>query len=130
MKEEHPLVQKRYEEIKNNEVLCRKLIRIAQFESEIDLGVNPSDFEQAHVGNLTEQDFEYIRKVCVLVEKRFQDSHWLAKTIETIEKKTEISPIIRRGVRFDDELFKAGRGILESFLKEKTKHTTTTDNTQ
>jgi len=26
-----------------------------------------------------------------------------------------------RGIRFDDELFKVGRGILENFLKEKYK---------
>jgi hypothetical protein len=117
--EEHYCInQKRFAEIKTNETLFRKIIRIAQYESELDLGVNPSNFEQANVGNLTEKDFEYIRKVCVLVEKRFQNPHWLTKTVDAIEKKQEIKYYSRRGVRFDDELFKTGRGILETFLKE------------
>jgi hypothetical protein len=118
-KEEYFITKKRFQEIKSNKILFRKIIRIAQFESELDLGVNPLDFEQANVGNLTENDFEYIRKVCVLVEKRFQDSNWLAKTLHNIENKTYIKRRINRGIRFDDELFKAGRGVLESFLKEK-----------
>lgn len=111
--------QTRFAELQHNEVLFRKVVRVAQYESELDLGVNPLDFEQANVGNLTEKDFEYIRRVCVLVEKRFQDLDWLAKTIDAIETK-HIEP--RRttwGIRFDDELFKAGRGVLESCLKEK-----------
>ncbi|MFW5851044.1 MAG: hypothetical protein ACOCWB_02355 [Bacteroidota bacterium] len=118
-KEHYYINKTRIAEIKNNETLFRKVIRIAQYESELDLGVNPLNFEQANVGNLTEKDFGYIRKVCDLVEKRFQNPHWLTKTLDAIEKKYEEKRYIRRGIRFDDELFKTGRGILESFLKEK-----------
>lgn len=111
--------QKSFETYEGNKLLSKTIIRIAQYESEIELGVNPSDFEQANTGNLTEKDFEYIRRICVLVEKRLKDSDWLTKTIDDIEKKLMESYNPIRGIRFDDELFKVGRGILESFLKEK-----------
>jgi hypothetical protein len=110
--------QMRFESLGSNEVLLRKVIRIAQFESEVDLGVNPNSLSQANTGYLTEQDFEYIQRVCVLVEKRLKDSNWLVKTLDSIDNKSVLNKEIRRGVRFDDELFKAGRGILESFLNE------------
>ena len=100
-------------------LLSKTIIRIAQYESEIELGVNPSDFEQANTGNLTEEDFEYIRKIGVLVEKRLKDSDWLTKTINDIERKLVESYNPISGIRFNDELFKVGRGILENFLKEK-----------
>jgi hypothetical protein len=113
--------KKSIEAYKGNELLSKKIIRIAQFESELELGVNPSDLEQANTGYLTEKDFEYIRRIGALVEKRLKDSSWLAKTIDDIERKLAINYIPHRGIRFDDELFKVGRGILESFLKEKYK---------
>jgi hypothetical protein len=110
--------QMRIESLGRNEILLRKVIRIAQFESEIDLGVNPASLDQANTGYLTEQDFEYIKRVCVLVEKRLKDSNWLLKTLDSIDNKSAMSREVIRGVRFDDELFKAGRGILESFINE------------
>lgn len=100
-------------------LLSKKIIRVAQYESELELGVNPSNFDQARTGYLSEKDFEYIRRVLDLVEKRLKDTVWLTKTISDIEKKSMInydSPV--RGIRYDDELFKAGRGILETYLKE------------
>jgi hypothetical protein len=111
--------QKTVDDIKQNDALFKKIIRIAQYESELEMGVNPSDFEQASTNTLSEKDFEYIRKVCVLVEKRVNDSEWLTTIIQNIEKKLEYRKSSIRGIRFDDELFKVGRGILESFLKEK-----------
>mgnify|MGYP000858755924 CR=1 FL=1 len=108
-------------DINADKLLLKKIIRIAQFESEIELGVNPSDFEQANTGNLTEQDFEYIRKICGLVEKKLSDSTWLKNKINEIENKETKKIIYSRGIRFDDELFKVGRGILESFIIEKYK---------
>lgn len=110
--------QMRFESLGHNEILVRKVIRIAQFESEVDLGVNPACSEQANTGYLTEQDFEYIKRVCVLVEKRLKDSNWLLKTLDSIDNKSSVVKEVRRGVRFDDELFKAGRGILQSFINE------------
>ena len=110
--------QMRFESLGRNEILLRKVIRIAQFESEVDLGVNPTSSDQANTGDLTEQDFEYIHRVCVLVEKRLKDSNWLLKTLDSIENKSAMNRDAIRGVRFDDELFKAGRGILESFINE------------
>jgi len=109
---------KTLEKLKKNEALFKKVLRIAQFESELDMGVNPKDFEQAKVSYLTTSDFEYIKKVCALVEKRLRDSDWLEKTLDTIEHKfsTKNNPI--GGLKFDNELFKAGRGILESYLKD------------
>lgn len=111
--------QKSFEANKGNELLSKTIIRIAQYESEIELGVNPSDFEQADTGNLTERDFEYIRRIGFLVEEKLKDSDWLAKTINDIERKLveNYNPI--SGIRFNDELFKVGRGILQNFLKEK-----------
>ncbi|OQA99774.1 MAG: hypothetical protein BWY22_00213 [Bacteroidetes bacterium ADurb.Bin217] len=109
----------RFELLEGNEILLRKVIRIAQFESELDLGVNPRSLEQANTGYLTENDFEYIKRVCVLVEKRLKDSNWLKNTIESIHNKSELKIQTIRGLRFDDELFKAGRGILESIINEK-----------
>ena len=111
--------QERFEAYKGDVLLSKTIIRIAQYESEIELGVNPSDFEQANTGNLTEEDFEYIRKIGVLVEKRLKDSDWLTKTINDIERKLVESYNPISGIRFNDELFKVGRGILENFLKEK-----------
>ncbi len=111
---------KTMEELKNNEDLFKQILKIAQFESELDMGVNPSDFEQANVGYLTEKDFEYIKKVCVLVEKRLRDPNWLEEIIDKIENKyvEKTNTITIGGIRFDDELFKGGRGILESYIKE------------
>lgn len=110
--------QDKIESILENEVLSKKIIRIAQYESEIELGVNPSDFEQANTGYLTENDFEYIRKICDLVEKKLNEPNWLTTTINEIERKLVVKKR-STGIRFDDELFKVGRGILESFLIEK-----------
>ena len=109
---------KRIEALRKDDVLFKKVLRIAQFESELDMGVNPKDFEQAKVSYLTTSDFEYIKKVCVLVKKRLKNSDWLEKTLDTIEHKfsTKSNPI--GGLKFDNELFKAGRGILESYLKD------------
>ena len=106
-------------DLKTNEELLKKVIRIAQHESEFDLGVNPSNFEQADTQKLTKADFEYIRKVCDLAEARLKDEKWLIKTINEIESFSINTFKSRRGIRFDNELFKAGRGILENFLKEK-----------
>ena len=108
----------KFASLKNNEKLSKKLIQIAQHESELDLGVNPRDFEQANTSYLTKHDFEYIKKVCSLVETRLQDSNWITKTLVDIESKTIIRKTSVRGIRFDDELYKAGRGILESVLKD------------
>ena len=107
--------QIKYESLMNNEDLLRKIIRVAQFESEIDLGVNPLSLSQAKTGNLSEQDFEYISRVCLLVEKRLKDPNWIESTLDLIKNKPTISNDTIRGVRFDDELFKAGRGILEAY---------------
>lgn len=110
--------QMRFEALRHNESLLRKVIRIAQYESEIDLGVNPSSLNQARTSYLTEQDFEYIKRVCVLVEKRLKNSSWLLKTLDAIDSKLVVNKESTRGVKFDDELFKTGRGILESFINE------------
>ena len=124
---ESEMNQKRIESLGRNEVLLRKVIRAAQFESEIDLGVNPTSSDQANTGDLTEQDFEYIKRVSILVKKRLKDSNWLITTLDSIENKSALSREGIRGVRFDDELFKAGRGILESFINES-HHTTKKNN--
>ncbi len=109
-------------ELKENEVLFKQVLNIAQFESELDMGVNPQNLEQANVGYLTEKDFEYINKVSNLVQNRLQNSDWLKKTLHTINNKflPKKDPLV--GVKFDDELFKIGRGILESYLKDLEKN--------
>ncbi len=106
---------------KGIEVLCKKIIRIAQYESEIELGVNPSDFEQANTCYLTERDFEYINRVEALVEKKLKNLEWINATIDKIKGNAALFNYPLRGVKFDDELFRAGRGILENYLIEKYK---------
>lgn len=107
-------------DIAGDEVLYKKIIRIAQYEAEMDMGVNPLDNEQAETAYLSERDFEYIKHITTLVETRLKDEVWLKNTLLEIENLTNIRP--PSGIRFDDELFKVGRGILESFLQEKYRH--------
>jgi len=99
--------------------LCKKIIRYAQYEAEIELGVNPSDYSQADTSYLSEKDFEYIKRVEAIVEKKLKNFDWVNKTIDFIKGNQQAfnSPI--RGIKYDDELFRAGRGILEYYLKEK-----------
>jgi len=104
--------------LEKDDILLRKVIRFAQFESEVDLGVNPTSKSQAHTNSLSEQDFNYIDRVCVLVEKRLKDSKWLINAVELTLNKSVNNYQSVRGVKFDDELFKAGRGILETFYNE------------
>lgn len=117
-KEQSKINRERIEELRENEVLFKKVLNIAQFESELDMGVNPRNLEQANVRFLTKNDFEYIKKVSALVEKRLRDSNWLEKTLHIIENKYVARKSTIGGIRFDDELFKVGRGILETYLKD------------
>ena len=80
--------------------------------------VNPNNLEQANVKYLTEHDFEYIKKVSALVEKRLRNSDWLEKTLDIIGNKFYAKKTTVVGIKFDNELFKVGRGILESYLIE------------
>ena len=119
MKKEYTNINiKTIEELKENELLFKKVLKIAQFESELDMGVNPNNLEQANVKYLTEHDFEYIKKVSALVEKRLRNSDWLEKTLDIIENKFYAKKTTVVGIKFDNELFKVGRGILESYLIE------------
>ena len=106
------------EELKTYKILYKKVLHIAQFESEIDMGVNPRNNDQADVSQLTETDSEYIGKVCRLVEKRLNDPQWLINVIHEIDNKFKAKKGTARGIRFNDELYKGGRGILEEHLKE------------
>ena len=110
------------EELKKFVTLYKKVLRIAQFESEVDMGVNPKNQDQADVSALTESDFGYIGKVCILVEKRLNNTTWMVNTIYEIENKFKAKPDHTRGIRFNDELFKANRGILESHLQNMESH--------
>ncbi len=102
-------------ELAKNKLLFNQVKRIAYFESEIDLGVNPICNAQAKTSILNEADFDYIGRVSRMVESRLSDSVWLNKTISYLNKNR--NPF--KGIRFDDELFKPGRGILKSYLEEK-----------
>lgn len=109
------------EELKNYEALYNKVLKIAQFQSELDLGVNPKNFDQADVSNLSEKDADYIDKVSALVESRLNDTTWISSTLKAIEEQFRVHKEIHRGIRFDDELFKVGRGILENHLEKLEK---------
>jgi hypothetical protein len=109
-------------QLKSDKALYRKVLRIAQFESEVDMGVNPKNSDQADVSALTESDFGYINKVCLLVERRMNNPKWILKTTKEIENKFGSQKNISRGIRFNDELYKGGRGILEDHLREIEKH--------
>ncbi len=113
---------KTVDELKKHWTLYKKVLRIAQFESELDMGVNPKSSDQADVSRLTKADFKYISRVCLLVEKRLNDSSWIVNTIHEIENKFKPRSDSQKGIRYNDELFKAGRGILEDYLEENKSH--------
>lgn len=113
---------KTVQQLKSHKTLYKRVLRIAQFESEVDMGVNPKNFDQADVSALTASDFGYIAKVCALVEKRLNNPNWIVDTIHEIENKFKTKPERTRGIKFNDELFKANRGILESHLQEMDNH--------
>jgi len=109
------------EALKYHEGLYEKVLNIAQFESELDMGVNPRNFDQADVSKLTERDAEYIKKVCLLAERRMGNKDWVTCTLKAIKRKFTDHRNTQNGIRFDDELFKGGRGILEHYLEELEK---------
>jgi len=96
----------------SDDSVLERIINRAYYESEMELGVNPKRFEQAHTANLSEKDFDYIRKVSSLAEKRLQDPEWLSDRLEKFENEEERITIPVPGIRYNDELFKGGRGIL------------------
>ena len=112
---------KTLEELKKYDSLYREVLNIAESQSEIELGVNPKSVDQADVTVLSENDSEYINKVYRLVARRLSDTDWLIKTIKIIEAKFLASPDSIKGVRYDDELFKGGKGILDRYLFENKK---------
>ena len=111
--------QKRILDLINDDLLLKKVIGYAYYESELARGVNPKRQEQAHIGNFSESDFDYIHKVSRLVEKRLQSIQWIERTLDKIENQEAEFEIPVHGVRFDDELFKGGRDILRNHLFER-----------
>ncbi|PLX15130.1 MAG: hypothetical protein C0599_17305 [Salinivirgaceae bacterium] len=112
---------KTLEDLKKYDALYKEVLRVAQFESEVELGVNPKSLDQADVTYLSENDAGYINDVYKLVAKRLNNNKWLVKTVKIIEEKFLASPDSIKGVKFDNELFKGSKGILEDYLKEKNK---------
>ncbi|PLX15131.1 MAG: hypothetical protein C0599_17310 [Salinivirgaceae bacterium] len=110
------------QQLRKDATLYKKVLRIAQFESEVDMGVNPKNSDQADVSALTEADFGYIGKVCFLVEKRLNNPKWVIKTVDEVENKFKSKSNLSRGIRYNDELFKANRGILEDHLHSLESH--------
>jgi len=109
---------KNLDKITNNEdtkELQDKLKRIAYSESEMDLGTNPQDKEQALVRRLSRQDFDYTSKIETLVKKKLNDPIWIKNTKKIIEENENKEP---SGIKFNDELYKSGRDILKSYAKE------------
>lgn len=96
--------------ILNRKNIEKDIIRLAYFESEIELGTNPRSITQAHPKNISVENFGYIDKVIANVEKKINDSKWLSSAkIKLEDKKYNFS-----GIKFNDELYKPGRGILNS----------------
>ena len=104
-------------EFKISKDLWRKILRVAQFNSEIELGVNPLDIAQAKVSFLSQDDFGYIDKVDQLVEEKIRDLDWVTKTLNKIAPTKSENISSNAGIKFNDELFKGGRGILQRYLK-------------
>ncbi len=109
---------KSLEELKKHENLYKKVLKMAQFESEVDMGVNPKNVDQANISNLTEEDFGYINEVNDLVTRRLNNTDWLANKLQSIEDLFKSKPASYKGTKNNNELFKGGRGILEDHLKE------------
>jgi len=101
----------------HNEDMIKKLMKVAQYESEMHFGVNPFSKEQAHTHYLSEKDFGYIYKVCTKISELLGDSEWIQRTISCIQERANITNSLK-GLSHDDELFKVGRGILQGSLKE------------
>lgn len=112
---------KSLEELKNHNPLYKKVLKIAQFESEVDLGVNPKNVDQADISNLSEKDFDYINEVSTLVSQRLNNRVWLTRTLQSIEDLFKPKPASYKGTQNNNELFKGGRGILEHHLKDQKK---------
>src|ERR1035437_5521427 len=87
------------------------LKRMAYSESEMNLGTNPSSKEQADVYHLNDNDFDYISKVETLAKNKLNDPTWIKEAKEKINKKPS-------SIKSDDELFKSGRGILQSHTEK------------
>jgi hypothetical protein len=103
------------------EELQRKLRQMAYAEAEIDLGVNPSDEEQAEIYKLGKKDFGYVAKADALAREKLNNPDWVKRATEKINKEINRES---SGIKFNDELYHSGRGILESYNKEKYKKET------
>jgi hypothetical protein len=112
---------KTIDDLKKYDSLYKEVLNIAQFESEVQLGVNPKSLDQADVTLLSDNDSHYIDQVYKLVATLLNDSNWIIKTVKKIEKRFLASPDSIKGVKFNDEIFKSNKGILEEYLKEKSK---------
>lgn len=95
-----------------------KVLKRAQFEAEVELGVNPTNENQADVSSLSEKDYDYINKVCKIVDKKINNIDWLTSTINNINNKFKNNSKTK-GIKYNDELYKGGRGILEEYLEKK-----------
>jgi hypothetical protein len=106
------------EQLKQNKNLYKHVLRVAQFQSEMELGVNPSNVDQADVSNISKNDIDYINKVCTLAKKRLNNKNWIKTTLQEIDNLTKADHMSRKGTQNNNELFKGGRGILEEHLKK------------
>ena len=104
-----------------NSKLYLKVLKRAQFEAEVELGVNPTNENQADVSALSEKDYDYINKVCKIVDKKINNIDWLKSTIININNMFKNNSKTT-GIKYNDELYKGGRGILEEYLQKKYKN--------
>lgn len=95
----------------DEEKKLQEIIKQAAYsESEIELGTDLSN-EQAAVSRLNSNDSDYISKVEALVKEKLNNPEWVKISRDKINRKKSDIPS-------QDELYKSGRGILGSHLKE------------
>ena len=94
--------------------LQEKIKQIAYADSERELGTNPANNEQARVAKLSRKDFGYILTVEALAQKKLNDPAWIDDVKKRINKGLS-------DIKFNDELYHSGRGILESHARESYK---------
>jgi len=91
--------------------LQNKIKLMAYADSERELGTNPANNEQASVGKLSRKDFDYISRVEALAQEKLNNPVWINNVKKRIDEKLS-------DIKFNDELYHSGKGILESHAKE------------
>lgn len=111
--EEEEIIPKETIEVNKDEKILKELKQMAYSETEAELGTNVQ--AKAEVYKLGSSDFDYISRVEKLVKDKLGDPKWVEDTKRMITNEKNKIP----GIKLNDELYKSGHGILESYAQSK-----------